>query len=97
MPPEGNTKLRNVVGPQIRRIRYQLGWSQSKLALKLQLAGWDIGRSGVANIECRRDQVNDLRLIHLSLVLNISIEKLLPPIAPNRPIPEIMASLMKRR
>lgn len=32
-------RYKNNVGPQVRRRRYALGWSQSDLATKLQLAG----------------------------------------------------------
>ncbi len=37
----------NIIGPEIRRIRKQRGWSQSKLALHLQSVGWNISRSGL--------------------------------------------------
>jgi len=39
-------RFKNNVGPQVRRRRYALGWSQSVLAAKLQIAGFDISRSG---------------------------------------------------
>jgi ribosome-binding protein aMBF1 (putative translation factor) len=42
---------KNNIGPQVRRRRYALGWSQSILAAKLQIAGLDISRSGVSKIE----------------------------------------------
>ena len=35
---------KNNVGPQVRRRRYALGWSQSGFAAKLQIAGFDISR-----------------------------------------------------
>jgi ribosome-binding protein aMBF1 (putative translation factor) len=44
---------KNNIGPQVRRQRYALGWSQSILAAKLQIAGFDISRSGVSKIEAR--------------------------------------------
>lgn len=34
-------RYKNNIGPQVRRRRYALGWSQSDLATKLQLAGFD--------------------------------------------------------
>ncbi len=46
-------RYKNNVGPQVRRRRYALGWSQSVLAAKLQIAGFDISRSGVSKIEAR--------------------------------------------
>jgi ribosome-binding protein aMBF1 (putative translation factor) len=32
----------NLVGPQIRRLRVERGWSQAKLAMQFQLRGLDI-------------------------------------------------------
>jgi len=49
----GIFNFKNNVGPQIRRLRNQLGWSQVILSTKLQIAGWDISRSGVSKIESR--------------------------------------------
>ena len=46
-------RYKNNIGPQVRRRRYALGWSQSILAAKLQIAGFDISRSGVSKIEAR--------------------------------------------
>ena len=43
-------RFKNNVGPQVRRRRYALGWSQSVLAAKLQIVGLDISRSGVSKI-----------------------------------------------
>jgi len=36
--------VKNIVGPQIRKWRYARGWSQARLAVKLQLNGLDISR-----------------------------------------------------
>ncbi|HWL50957.1 MAG TPA: helix-turn-helix domain-containing protein [Chthoniobacteraceae bacterium] len=30
-----------MIGPQIRKLRYKMGWSQDQLAAKLQIAGLD--------------------------------------------------------
>jgi transcriptional regulator with XRE-family HTH domain len=43
----------NLVGPQIRRLRAARGWSQTKLALRLQLSGLNIGREVLAQIEAQ--------------------------------------------
>ena len=55
----------NNIGPQIRRRRYALGWSQSTFAAKLQLAGLDISRSGVSKMEARLRFVDDKDLMFL--------------------------------
>ena len=68
----------NVIGPEIRRIRKQRGWSQSKLALHLQSVGWKISRSGLAKIECRIVWVGDFELLYFVRALGVGIEKLFP-------------------
>ena len=62
-------RYKNNIGPQVRRRRYALGWSQSDLATKLQLAGFDTSRSGVSKIEARLSYVDDKTLLYLAEVL----------------------------
>jgi transcriptional regulator with XRE-family HTH domain len=62
-------RFHNNIGPQVRRRRYALGWSQSMLATKLQLSGFDISRSGVSKIEARLRFVDDKDLMFLAEVL----------------------------
>jgi transcriptional regulator with XRE-family HTH domain len=54
-------RYKNNVGPQVRRRRYALGWSQSDFAAKLQIAGFDISRSGVSKIEAFSDDAGQNR------------------------------------
>ena len=65
-------RYKNNIGPQVRRRRYALGWSQSILAAKLQIAGFDISRSGVSKIEARLSYVDDKALLYLAEVLKIT-------------------------
>lgn len=76
----------NVIGPEIRRIRKQRGWSQSKLALHLQSVGWNISRSGLAKIECRIMWVGDFELLYFVRALGVGIEKLFPPASAQQPV-----------
>jgi transcriptional regulator with XRE-family HTH domain len=69
---------KNNIGPQVRRRRYALGWSQSTLAAKLQIAGFDISRSGVSKIEARLRQVDDKSIMFLAEVLNVPLGDLFP-------------------
>ena len=39
----------NIVGPQVRRLRWELGFSQPALAGKCQLRGWDVSRVTTAS------------------------------------------------
>jgi transcriptional regulator with XRE-family HTH domain len=47
------------VGPQIRRLRTARGWSQSKLAMRLQLNGLDISRTVLAQMESQLHCIKD--------------------------------------
>ena len=69
---------RNIVGPQVRQLRYQGGLSQPELAAKCQLLGWDIGRDTIAKIEGRSRWVGDEDIVHLARSLGVALEKLFP-------------------
>lgn len=68
----------NIVGPQIRKARYQLGLSQEQLATRCQLLGLDISRSTLAQIEIRVRFVSDEELLVLALVLSVATDDLFP-------------------
>jgi transcriptional regulator with XRE-family HTH domain len=68
----------NIVGPQIRKARCQLGLSQEEMATQCQLAGLDISRSTLAQIEIRFRFVSDEELLVLALVLDLSTDDLYP-------------------
>jgi DNA-binding XRE family transcriptional regulator len=68
----------NVVGPQVRRLRYERGLSQPGLAARCQLRGWVIGRDTIAKIEGQRRWVGDLELAHLARCLGVPVETLYP-------------------
>lgn len=68
----------NIVGPQVRRIRYERKLSQPGLAARCQRIGWDISRDTIAKIEAGSRWVGDLELVYLALSLGVGIEELLP-------------------
>ena len=68
----------NIVGPQVRRLRYERGLSQPELAAQCQLRGWDIGRDTIAKIEGQRRWVGDLELAQLARILGVSMDALFP-------------------
>ncbi len=68
----------NVTGPIVRHLRKQRGWSQQKLAERLQDAGWKISRSSLAKVECQIVRVGDFDLQNFANVFGISIGKLFP-------------------
>ena len=68
----------NDVGPQIRRLRYERGWTQNLLAAKLQLRGWDISREGIAKVEGGYHLVSDRQLLCLSRVFHADLSTFFP-------------------
>ena len=68
----------NLVGPQVRKLRTRMGWSQEDLAAKLQLRGWSISRDSLASLELQRRRVPDCELLFLARVLGIKTEDLFP-------------------
>ncbi len=88
----------NLIGPQVRKLRAERGWTQKVLAARLQVVGWDVSRESVAKIEARMIWVKDHRLYFLAKVFKVSILELLPPIDPQDPnLDETVDHFMSRR
>lgn len=68
----------NLIGPQVRKLRLRKGWSQAKLAIKLQLRGWNISRDSLASLELQRRRVPDCELLFLARVFGVTTEDLFP-------------------
>ena len=68
----------NVVGPQVRKARNKKGWTQTILAQKLQLQGWDISVNSLGKLEAQLRRVPDGELLFLAKVLGTGIEELFP-------------------
>ena len=75
---ETPTLPKNNIGPQVRRKRYALGWSQPIFAAKLQRAGLDISRGTLSKIEARLRFVDDKDLMFLAEVLRVPVQELFP-------------------
>ena len=86
-------RYKNNIGPQVRRIRYDRGWSQSTFAAKLQIVGLDIDRSGVSKIEARMVFVDDSTLLYLADVLKVEVQELFPKRQAGRRIHDFMEQL----
>lgn len=78
MKERSKKKIMNLVGPQVRRIRYQQGLTQPALTLKCQLIGWDISREGIAKIESQVRGVSDIELLKLAKALRVHFSVLFP-------------------
>jgi transcriptional regulator with XRE-family HTH domain len=75
---EKGLKNLNVIGPQVRRLREEKGWTQDRLAAKLQLFGWDTSRVSVTKLESQARRVPDLELFVLAKVLQVTVDELFP-------------------
>ena len=69
----------NVVGPTVRRLRYNQKLTQDLLAARCAVAGCDISRGTLAKIEAQIRGVSDVELFVLASVLRVQIEDLFPP------------------
>ena len=68
-----------MVGPQIRKLRYQQGITQEMLAARCARHGWDLSRGTLSKIEAQVRCVSDAELPVLARALKVNIEKLYPP------------------
>ena len=81
----------NVIGPVVQRLRKQRRWSQAKLAERLQTAGWNISRSGLAKIECRMVWVGDFELLYFVKVFGVGVGDLFPHESKKAPVRAMIA------
>lgn len=69
---------RNIIGPQLRRLRKQRGMTQPMLVARCNLLGWGLSRESLAKIETRIRWVADAELLCLATALTVPVEALLP-------------------
>lgn len=62
-----------MVGPQIRKLRNAIGWSQAKLAARLQLHGLDISREVLAQMESQFHCIKDNHIFHFASALDVNV------------------------
>lgn len=75
---ENNQHPRNIIGPMVAKLRTERGWSQSVLAAKCQLSGWNISRSIVAAIEGRVRWVGDWEVVLFAKAFDVAVQDLYP-------------------
>lgn len=68
----------NVVGPQVRKLRYGRDWSQEQLAARLGRLGWDVSRGTLAKLEAAVRCVSDSELRMLARALGVKADDLFP-------------------
>ena len=69
---------KNVVGAQVRRIRYEKGWTQETLTARCNLQGWDLSRGTLAKVEAQVRRVSDAELFVLAKALRTKLDSLYP-------------------
>lgn len=66
----------NIIGSQLRRIRFRKGLTQNELAARCCVAGFDISRGTLAKIEARVRCVSDKELLCLAKAVGVPVDAL---------------------
>lgn len=66
----------NRTGPQIKKIREELGLTQEQLTARCNLIGWDITRSTLAKMESQVRRVTDFEVYLIAKALKTDINNL---------------------
>ena len=74
----GMSQIKNIVGPTVRRIRFQKGWTQAVLTARCQRMGWDIGENIIAKIEAQFRCVSDCEIAWLAKALGVKLQEIFP-------------------
>lgn len=72
---------RNVIGPNITRIRQEKGMAQGELLLRIQLQGVDMNQAKLSRIEGMHIAVVDRDMIAIAKALEVSMDELCRPAA----------------
>ena len=68
--------MNNVVGKYIKEIREGQGLTQEQLAIRIEMAGWQVDRFIVSKIERGDRQVSDIEAKLIAKILKVSISSL---------------------
>jgi transcriptional regulator with XRE-family HTH domain len=71
-------RLRNIVGPQVRKLRYEKGLTQELFAARCSVLGLELSRATLSKIEAQLRCVMDRELVILAKALNVEITALMP-------------------
>ena len=77
-------KPQNIVGPQIRKLRYQQGLTQELFAARCSVLGLELSRGTLSKIEAQLRCVTDTELIVLAKALKVDATVLLSPLNKGR-------------
>ena len=68
----------NIIGPQVRKIRYKLGLTQETFAARCSLLGLELTRATLSKIEAQVRCVSDAEFVLLAKALKVDLEDLVP-------------------
>lgn len=68
--------MKNVIGHQIKKIREKLGITQEQLAIRIEMAGWQVDRFIVSKIERGDRQLSDVEAQTIAKALKVSVSTL---------------------
>lgn len=68
--------MNNVVGKYIKEIREQQGLTQEQLAIRLEMAGWQVDRFLISKIERGDRQILDTEVQLIAKALKVSVSNL---------------------
>lgn len=71
-------KTKNLIGPQVKKLRKSKKLTQKELSEKLQLMGYDFNDLTILRIEQQTRFVSDIELLALSTFFNVDIKELYP-------------------
>lgn len=71
---------KNIVGSQIRKLRYQQNLTQELFAARCSVRGMDLSRGTLAKIEAQVRCVTDAELLIIAEALRAEIRDLYPPL-----------------
>ncbi len=68
--------MKNVVGMHVKEAREKLGITQEQLAIRLEMAGWQVDRFIISKIERGERQVLDIEVQLIAKVMKVSVSSL---------------------
>jgi transcriptional regulator with XRE-family HTH domain len=71
-------RARNIIGPQVRKLRIAAGVGQDDLAARCSRLGFDVSRSTISHIETGFRGVSDLEMVILAKALRSTLDQLVP-------------------
>jgi transcriptional regulator with XRE-family HTH domain len=73
------TKKKNIVGPQVRKLRDHQGLTQELFAARCTVLGLELSRATLSKIEAQLRCVTDVELLVLAAALKVDVTALFPP------------------